>query len=67
MKKTGTSLAYSCDTEPCTAVVDIARDVDILLHEATGAVTGHSSAAQAGEAARQRHQEIRALPLPILC
>ena len=47
------SLAYSCDSEPCQAIVDISRDVDLLLHEATGAVSGHSSAAQAGETARQ--------------
>ena len=52
LKTEGTSLAYSCDTEPCPAVPDIAKDVDILLHEATGAVQGHSSAAQAAEAAR---------------
>jgi ribonuclease Z len=30
----------------------LAKDVDILIHEATGAHTGHSSAAQAGELAR---------------
>ncbi len=53
LKTSGTSLAYSGDTEPCPAVVDIARNVDFLLHEATGATTGHSSAAQAGEIARQ--------------
>lgn len=47
------SIAYSCDTEPCQAVLDIARGVDILLHEASGSFTGHSSAAQAGEMARQ--------------
>ena len=51
LKTDGTSLAYSSDTEPCPAVADIARDVDFLLHEATGATTGHSSAAQAGEIA----------------
>ena len=46
-------IAYSCDTEPCQAVVDIASGADILLHEASGPFTGHSSAAQAGEAARR--------------
>jgi ribonuclease Z len=47
------NLAYSCDTEPCQAVVDIARGVNILLHEASGPYKGHSSAAQAGDAARE--------------
>jgi ribonuclease Z len=47
------SIAYSCDTEPCQAVLDISQGVDILLHEASGALAGHSSAAQAGEMARQ--------------
>ena len=46
-------LAYSCDTEPCPAVFDLARGADILLHEASGSFRGHSSAAQAGDVARQ--------------
>ena len=45
------SLVYSCDTEPCEAVVALAGGVDILIHEASGAMRGHSSAAQAGEVA----------------
>jgi ribonuclease Z len=47
------ALAYSCDTRPCPAVARLAEGVDILIHEATGEHTGHSSAAQAGEVARQ--------------
>jgi len=47
------SLAYSCDTEPSQAVLDISKGADILLHEASGATTGHSSAAQAGEMAHK--------------
>jgi ribonuclease Z len=47
------SVAYSCDTEPSQAVLDISRDANILLHEASGPFTGHSSAAQAGEMAQQ--------------
>jgi len=47
------SVAYSCDTEPCQAILDISNGVDILLHEASGPFKGHSSAAQAGDAARQ--------------
>jgi ribonuclease Z len=43
----GKTLAYSCDTEPCAQVVRLAKGADILLHEATGASKGHSSAVQA--------------------
>lgn len=45
--KTGKSIAYSCDTEPCPQVLRLAEGVDILVHEATGASPGHSSASQA--------------------
>jgi ribonuclease Z len=51
--QTGKILAYSCDTEPCEAVVELANQADMLLHEATGEYPGHSSAAQAGIAAAQ--------------
>jgi ribonuclease Z len=44
-------LAYSCDTEPCQEVIRLARAADVLIHEATGASFGHTSAAQAGEVA----------------
>jgi ribonuclease Z len=44
-------MAYSCDTEPCEEVVRLASGADVLIHEATGATRGHSSAAQAGEIA----------------
>jgi ribonuclease Z len=46
-------VAYSCDTEPCQAVVRLAEEADILIHESTGASLGHSSARQAGEVASQ--------------
>jgi ribonuclease Z len=46
------SVAYSCDTEPCQSIIDISRGVDILIHEASGPFKGHSSAAQAADAAR---------------
>lgn len=52
-KNEGKIVAYSCDTEPCPAVVELARQADLLLHEASGPFTGHSSAAQAGEIAQQ--------------
>lgn len=45
------SIAYTCDTEPCEGVDDLAREVNILIHESAGKAVGHSSAAQAGEAA----------------
>ena len=44
-------LAYSCDTEPCEQVVHLAAGADVLIHEASGASIGHSSASQAGEIA----------------
>lgn len=47
------ALAYSCDTEPCEEVVRLAEGADVLIHEATGASVGHSSAGQAGEVAAQ--------------
>lgn len=50
--QSGRVLAYSCDTEPCPQVVRLASGADTLFHEATGAGRGHSSAAQAGEVAR---------------
>jgi ribonuclease Z len=46
-------LAYSCDTEPCAQVTQLAERADVLVHESSGALPGHSSAAQAGEAARR--------------
>jgi ribonuclease Z len=45
-------LAYSCDTEPCKQIIKLAAGADVLVHEASGALPGHSSAADAGEAAR---------------
>lgn len=47
------TVAYSSDTEPTEATVRLAQGADILIHEASGGSTGHSSAAQAGEIARQ--------------
>ncbi len=48
----GEVLAYSCDTAKCSAVVDLARDADVLIHEATGSIPDvHSSAEEAAEIA----------------
>jgi ribonuclease Z len=46
-------VAYSCDTEPCHQVIRLAEGADLLIHEASGLFSGHSSAAQAGSVARQ--------------
>jgi ribonuclease Z len=48
----GKVLAYSCDTEPCPQVVELAKNAHVLIHEASGEWQGHSSAAKAGEMAR---------------
>lgn len=47
------SMAFSSDTRPCAAMTRLAQEVEFLIHEATGEHFGHSSAAQAGEIARQ--------------
>jgi ribonuclease Z len=48
----GSSVAYSCDTAPCEHVVELAREADILVHEATGHQPGvHSSVEEAAETA----------------
>lgn len=52
-KGNGGVLAYSGDTSPCDAVVTLAQDASILIHEAAKNTLGHSSAAQAGEIARR--------------
>ena len=47
----GKVLAYSCDTEPCDAMVKLAHNASLLIHEAAGELYGHSSAFQAGQVA----------------
>lgn len=49
----GRVLAYSADTAPCPPVEELARAADWLFHEATGAFTHHTAAAQAGSLARK--------------
>jgi ribonuclease Z len=46
-------VTYSCDTEPCPSLFDLAHHANVLIHEAAGGSVGHSSAAQAGYTARQ--------------
>lgn len=58
--RSGRRLVYSSDTAPCDAVTELARNAQVLIHEATfraGAEElanqlGHSTARQAGEVAR---------------
>jgi ribonuclease Z len=49
----GKVMAYSCDTEPCPQVVDLAAGADVLIHESAGMSPGHTSASQAGGIARE--------------
>jgi len=50
---TGKIVVYTADTEPCEAVLNLGKDADLLIHEATGEGYGHSSARQAALMARK--------------
>lgn len=58
-EREGKSLAYCLDTRPCASSVELARGVDLLIHEATYTAElaeeagqyGHSTAAQAARTA----------------
>ena len=50
-KTSGSVATYSSDTAPCTEIVDLARNSDLLVHEATGPSKGHTSPIQAAEIA----------------
>jgi ribonuclease Z len=50
-RQSGRVLAYSGDTEPGPGVHFLARQAHLLIHEATGVWSGHSSPAQAGAVA----------------
>ncbi len=67
-RATGRAFAYSSDTSPDKNVVDVARDVNILLHEATmldESRQGHSSALEAGaEAAQANARELILIHVP---
>lgn len=47
----GGTVAYSCDTEPCDSIAEMAKGSTILVHEATGAGPGHTSFEQAARIA----------------
>ena len=53
MPQWGKVLAYTGDTAPCRSLEYLARDADVLFHEATGDMPGHSSPAQAAALAAQ--------------
>jgi len=46
-QRTGKVLAYTSDTMRDPSVVHLARDADVLIHEATGEYYGHSTGADA--------------------
>jgi ribonuclease Z len=48
----GAVIAYSADGEPCDGVRWLAKDADLLVHEATGAFPFHSTAEVAATLAR---------------
>lgn len=58
-ERAGKSIAYCLDTRPCASAVELARGVDLLIHEATytedltgeARQYGHSTAAQAARTA----------------
>jgi ribonuclease Z len=50
---TGAILAYSSDTAPDPRIAALARDADILVHEATGHGPGHSSVLDAAQTAKE--------------
>jgi ribonuclease Z len=52
-KRSSMVLAYSCDTEPIPALLELGRSADVFIHEAAGEGMGHSSARQAGEIATE--------------
>lgn len=54
----GEVLAYSCDTAKSPAVVELGRNADVLIHEATGSIAHvHSSPEEAAETAAEAGAE----------
>ncbi len=57
----GRKIVYTGDTKPCEAIVKLAKDCDVLIHDATTAADledkannfGHSSSRQAAETAKK--------------
>ncbi len=58
-------LSYSCDTEYCQSIIDLAEDAEILVHEASGDFPGHSTAIEAAQvAARANSKRLLLVHLP---
>ncbi len=61
----GRKLVYTGDTAPCEAVVELAKDCDVLIHDSTSAAEleekansyGHSSSRQAAETAKKANAD----------
>lgn len=61
----GGVVAYSADTGKSESIVTLARNADILVHEASGGFSGHSSVADAAEvAAKARVKQLILVHLP---
>lgn len=54
---TGHALCYSSDTAPTSAITDLARETQLLVHEASGAGPVHTSAEQAAVMANEANAE----------
>ncbi len=52
-KTSGRAVVYSSDTSPSESVARFARSSQVLIHEASGAEPGHSSAGEAGWVAQR--------------
>ena len=52
-RSTGGVVTYSSDTRPSPLITHLAREADILVHEASGPSAGHSSPAQAATVAAE--------------
>lgn len=65
----GKSLCYSADTIYCTSIIELAKNVDFLVHEATfledqlsiAELTKHSTARMAGRVGKEAHAKRLAL------
>jgi len=63
IESSGRSMCYSADTTYCPSVVELARNVDLLVHEATfledqlniAQLTKHSTARMAGRTGKEAH------------
>ena len=65
-KDTGRVTVYTSDTAPVSEIARLAKNADLLIHEATGEGAGHSSAKQAGEqAGKANAKELLLIHYPV--